>query len=153
MDHELETSLRDLITKTFDEWIPFNRVLGVHLTEVSASRAVATLAMQPDLVGNPVKGILHGGVISATLDAVGGMAALAAVLAKADLDDEARVSALNRLGTIDIRVDYLRPAGGRSFVATAHPMRAGNTVAVSRMELKDENDEIVAVGTGTYIVG
>ncbi len=153
MDHVLEPHLRELITKTFDEWIPFNRILGLHLTEVSAARAVATLAMEPDLVGNPVKGILHGGVISATLDAVGGIAAFAAVLAKADLDDEGRVSALNRLGTIDIRVDYLRPAGGRSFVATAYPMRAGNTVAVSRMELADDAGEIVAVGTGTYIVG
>ncbi len=38
-------------------------------------------------------------------------------------------------------------------MATAYPMRAGNTVAVSRMELVDEAGEMVAVGTGTYIVG
>lgn len=149
----LDPDLYELVRRTFDEWIPFNRALGLALIDVTADRTTATLDMKPDLVGNPVKGILHGGVISATLDAVGGIAALAAVFGRDDLDLEAKAAALSRLGTIDIRVDYLRPGAGERFEATAYPMRAGNTVAVSRMEFHGDDGVLLAVGTGTYIIG
>jgi uncharacterized protein (TIGR00369 family) len=60
---------------------------------------------------------------------------------------------ISRIGTIDIRIDYLRPGQGKYFVATASIMRAGNKVAVARMELHNDEDLLIAVGTGTYLVG
>jgi uncharacterized protein (TIGR00369 family) len=60
---------------------------------------------------------------------------------------------IGRLGTIDLRVDYLRPGYGTEFVASATVMRAGRTVAVTRMELHNEKDVLIAVGTGSYVVG
>ncbi|MGS3376744.1 thioesterase family protein, partial [Klebsiella pneumoniae] len=59
----------------------------------------------------------------------------------------------SRLGTIDLRVDYLRPGRGNEFIATAHIIRAGSKVTVARMELHNEEGTHIAFGTGTYLVG
>jgi len=60
---------------------------------------------------------------------------------------------LARIGTIDLRIDYLRPGRGKYFHARSNMMRTGRKVAVTRMELHNDQDLLIAVGTGTYIVG
>jgi uncharacterized protein (TIGR00369 family) len=60
---------------------------------------------------------------------------------------------MSRVGTIDLRVDYLRPGRGDDFLATSEIMRSGNKVAVARMELYNNRDMLIAVGTGTYLIG
>lgn len=150
----LSDETRDAIVQTFEQLIPFNAVLGFEVGELTEERARVTIAMRPDLVGNPIKQSLHGGVISATLDAAGGMVAIAAVLSRSRLSEVTRAKIFERLGTIDLRVDYLRPARGGHFDAVAYPMRVGGTVAVTRMEFHDhETGALLAVGTGTYMVG
>jgi uncharacterized protein (TIGR00369 family) len=57
------------------------------------------------------------------------------------------------VGTIDLRVDYLRPGKGDSFTATGAVMRMGYKVAVVRTELHNDRDVLIAAGTGTYIIG
>ena len=136
------------LAKAVEAQIPFNRVLGLHLDHLDHTGARVTFDMRDELVGNFARGTLHGGVISATLDLVGGMAAMVAESADADL-----VERFRRLGTIDLRVDYLRPGLGEHFVATGVVIRSGRTVAVTRMELHNQSDVLIAVGTGTYIVG
>ena len=59
----------------------------------------------------------------------------------------------NKIGTIDIRVDYLRPGLGEYFIATGSTLRTGNKVSVTRMELHNDKGILIAVGTGTYVVG
>ncbi len=148
---DADTNLLDLIVE-LEQFIAFNRVLGLEIDELTAERAGFHFTKRPELIGNVQKQSLHGGVISATLDAVGGMVAMAALVGRSDTAEEALAS-LMRLGTIDLRVDYLRPATGSAFVASAYPQRIGRTVAVTRMELHDDEQRLVAVGTGTYIVG
>jgi acyl-coenzyme A thioesterase PaaI-like protein len=63
------------------------------------------------------------------------------------------ISWIARIGTIDMRVDYLRPGRGERFQSSGTVMRTGNKVAVTRMELRNEKDIMIAVGTGAYIVG
>ena len=58
-----------------------------------------------------------------------------------------------RMGTIDMRVDYLRPGKGPEFRCVATVMRTGRKLAVTRMELFDQEDNLIAVGTGAYLVG
>ncbi|HDL42155.1 MAG TPA: thioesterase family protein, partial [Actinobacteria bacterium] len=98
-------SYKDLIY-TIEQAIPFNRVLGIHLEEVSEDIVTLSFEMRPDLVGNFGDSRLHGGVISAAIDVVGGMAALVAVLGRAAESDGA-LDGFRKLGTIDLRVDYL----------------------------------------------
>ncbi len=57
-----------------------------------------------------------------------------------------------KLGTIDLRIDYLRPGTGAEFIATGYVQRTGNKVAVTRMELHDDRRRLVATGTGAYVV-
>lgn len=118
--------------------------------DLSTAGARATFDMRDELVGNTARGALHGGVISATLDLIGGMAAMIAVA-----DDPAAdlVQRLKVLGTIDIRIDYLRPGIGEHFEATGSILRSGRRVAVTRMELHNDAGTLIAVGTGTYIIG
>jgi len=111
-------------------------------------------AMGNKLIGNAVHGILHGGVISAVLDATGGMTATASAIKRMQgLSDGEITDWIARIGTIDMRVDYLRPGRGKRFQSSGTVMRTGNKVAVTRMELRNEENVMIAVGTGAYIVG
>lgn len=153
MSAGLSDELREALQRTFETLIPFNALLGIEVTHLVRDRARITVWMRPDLVGNPVTQVLHGGVISATLDAAGGIVAMAAVLARHELAESAQTRLFERFGTIDMRVDYLRPGQGTVFEAVAYPMRVGGTVAVTRMEFHNaDSGALIAVGTGTYIV-
>ncbi len=139
---------------SFFERIPFNRLLGIELDELSTERVTMHLPMKPELIGNFVQGILHGGVISTLLDVCGGAMALIGAFDKHQhLSSQERMTRLSKLGTIDLRVDYLRPGRGQRFTATAVLLRSGNKVAVVRSELHSEDGTLVAVGTGTYLTG
>ena len=138
----------------FFERIPFNRVLGIQLGEMNTEKVVMHLPMKDELIGNFVHGILHGGVISSLLDVVGGaMALIGAFERHQHLSTAERMARLSKLGTIDLRIDYLRPGRGQHFTATAVLLRSGNKVAVVRSELHADDGTLVAVGTGTYLCG
>lgn len=148
-DEELLEQVRDLFHQ-IEEMIPFNRYLGLQTESIDDKGAVVHLDMRDELIGNFQHGVLHGGVISATLDVVGGMAAMAtAVLREGSLEDS--IQRLRPTSTIDLRVDYLRPGAGERFTAHGFTLRAGSRVAVTRMEFHNDKDELLAVGTGTYI--
>lgn len=136
------------------EKLPFNRVLGLEIRLDQSDDIVVGFDMKDELIGNYVYGILHGGVISSTLDVAGGLTATFNVLKRtAELTEADIADRVSRIGTIDLRVDYLRPGKGRSFTASGKIMRAGRKVAVTRMEMHNEQSVLIAVGTGTYIVG
>ena len=144
----------DRLQRLYSERLPFNRVLGVTVAELSANGGTLAFAMREDLVGNVFHGTLHGGVISAALDTVGGLTASASLASRAaGRSDEEIGELFARVGTIDLRVDYLRPGRGQRFNASGRIMRAGRKVAVVRMEMHNDSDLLVAVGTGTYMVG
>lgn len=138
--------------EVFERRIPFNQVIGLRLHSVSPGEARLTFDMRPELVGNFVRGSLHGGVISAALDTVGGLVAFVNLLDRLE-SPEAGVELLANVGTIDLRVDYLRSGVGRLFIVSGQTLRAGNKVAVTRMELHNDADLLIAVGTGTYLIG
>lgn len=142
------------VRRVFEERIPFNQELGLHIGEIGLDRATVHFEHRERLIGNYLRGSLHGGVISAVLDTVGGLIAFPNVLQRVDASDRDAVrERLGKIGTIDLRVDYLRSGVGKSFVATGTILRTGNKVAVARMELHNDKGTLIAVGTGTYLVG
>lgn len=142
------------VCEAFEKAIPWNRHLGLEIASLDPDRPTMRLAMRDELVGNYIHGSLHGGVVATVLDTVGGLAAFLQLLRRLEGESpEARLARLAGTGTIDLRVDYLEPALGQSFLATATIMRAGNKVAVARMEMRSDQDRLVAVGTGTYLIG
>ncbi len=137
----------------FEERISFNRLLGLRITLLEADNVAGEIEMRPELIGHFAHQRLHGGVISATLDAVAGLAVMAAIGAR-HLDEpvEARLARFGKLGTIDLRVDYLRPAIGPRFTARASVLRLGSRLASTRMEFIDAKGTLVSTGAAAYIV-
>lgn len=134
--------------------IPFNNLLGIEIETVTAKRVALKMPMRDDLIGNFSQGILHGGVLSSLLDVAGGAVALIGAYQRmADLDDAEKIKVLSKVGTIDMRVDFVRPGKGEWFLAEARVLRTGNKVSVTRMEVHNDRDELIALGTGTYLCG
>ena len=141
------------ISEIFDEKIPFNKVLGLKVGSISYDSVNVRFEMRDELIGNYTRGTLHGGVISTVIDVTGSLSAFIGVQKKmSDETLEKKLARFSKLGTIDIRIDYLRPGFGKWFVSTGYTLRTGNKVAVTRIELNNDQNDLIAVGTGSYVV-
>ncbi len=141
------------LKKIFEEMISFNRVLGLKIHDLGPAQVRARIEMKPELVGHFSYNRIHGGVISAGLDAMGGLAVMAAIGARHM--DELPMQRLRRfanLGTIDLRIDYLRPGIGAHFDLHAQVLRLGSRVASTRMEFFGPDGTLLSTGSGAYIV-
>ena len=146
--------LLQLLKEITEEKIPFNKLIGMKIETLDLDKIGIRFEMSPELVGNFTRGNLHGGVISSVLDVTGGMVAWTGIMKKMEGQSFDEISErFNKIGTIDIRVDYLRPGLGEYFIATGSTLRTGNKVSVARMELHNDKGSLIAVGTGTYVVG
>ncbi|MFO1314320.1 MAG: thioesterase family protein [Burkholderiales bacterium] len=150
---EFEPEFVTGVTAIFEEKVVFNRVLGLKITSVRPERVTGRIDMRPDLVGHFAYNRLHGGVISAGLDAMAGLAVMAALGAR-HMDESVaqRLARFTRIGTIDLRVDYLRPGIGEYFDLWAEVMRIGSRVASTRMEFHAADGTLLSTGTAAYIV-
>jgi uncharacterized protein (TIGR00369 family) len=150
---EFEAEFLEGLRVLFEEKIVFNRVLGLKIGLVTPGRAAGSLEMKEDLVGHFAYHRVHGGVISAGLDAMGGLAAMAAIGARhMDEAPGERLLRFAKLGTIDLRVDFLRPAVGDRFTLSAEVLRLGSRVATTRMEFVGQDGKLLAIGAAAYIV-
>jgi uncharacterized protein (TIGR00369 family) len=145
--------LNQALAELFERRITFNQTLGLKVLGFDATGPRLRFDMRPELVGHYLYGRLHGGVISAALDASGGLAALWAIGEKHA--DETAAQVMHRfakLGTIDLRVDYLRPGLGQHFIATVEVLRLGGRVASIQMRLANDEGTLIATAAGSYIV-
>lgn len=150
---EFEPEFVEGLRVIFEEKIVFNQVLGLKITQLQPQRVVACIDMRPQLVGHFSYNRLHGGVISAGLDAMGGLACMAAIGARhMDESPEQRLHRFAKLGTIDLRIDYLRPGIGERFELSAEVLRLGSRVASTRMEFRGADGKLLSCGSGAYIV-
>jgi uncharacterized protein (TIGR00369 family) len=110
--------------------------LRVVALDHDAGTLTVSMPMRPELERRMGTGQFHGGPIAAFIDSVG---------------DYAIGMALGGgVPTINLRIDYLRPAVGGALTATARVRRAGRTVALVDVDVYDEQRALVAVGRGTY---
>jgi uncharacterized protein (TIGR00369 family) len=143
------TGLKDI----FEQKILFNQVLGLKITSLKPERVIGRIAMKQDLVGHYAYNRIHGGVISAGLDAMGGLAVLAAIGARhMDEPPQQRLQRFAKLGTIDLRIDYLRPGISEYFELHAEVMRLGSRVASTRMEFYGADGKLMSTGAGAYMI-
>jgi uncharacterized protein (TIGR00369 family) len=128
---------RETLERYLDD-SPFQKALGLRLESFDAT--AQTLVMR-SVYGVQVErttgsGQFHGGVIASLIDIAGDFA-LIAVLGYG-------------VPTINLRVDYLRPALNNDLLATAQVRRAGRTVGVVDIEVKDTTGRLIALGRGCY---
>jgi uncharacterized protein (TIGR00369 family) len=150
-----DKQLKDMIEFFTQKIRPsFNDVLDFSIDSTTFDIGVINFDLRDELLGNPIYRTLHGGVISSVLDIAGGHTVYLQVYKEVrEKPFEKQVERLSKIGTIDLRVDYIRPGKGEHFTAKGSILRLGNKIAVTRMELHNEADVLIAVGTGTYTVG
>src|SRR3954468_22224617 len=139
------------LRRLFETTVPFNKVLGLSVESLDPHAPKLRFDMRPELIGNPRRQILHGGVISAVLDVAAGFAIHLAVIKSRE--EKSSDDNFPSIGTIDLHVDYLRPGRGKYFIATGRVVRLGNRVAVAHMELANDAGELIATGGAAYMVG
>ena len=145
----LEAQLVDL----WEHRITFNQVLGLKVMSVRPGDVRARLEMRPELIGHYAYGRLHGGVISATLDVMAGMALLVELAEKhADESADQILHRFNRMGTIDLRVDFLRQGVGQHFIARAEVTRLGGRLGSAQMRLENEHGTLIATGAASFVI-
>jgi uncharacterized protein (TIGR00369 family) len=132
--------------------ITFNQVLGLKVQQLRPEFLVR-FDMRPELVGHAHYGRLHGGVISATLDAMGGCALMLAIADKHAAESAEQVMhRFVKMGTIDLRVDFLRQGVGTHFIASAEVTRLGGRVGSTQMRLHNNEGTLIATAAAAYIV-
>lgn len=104
--------------RLLEQEVPFNRHLGIKVLEIREGFVKAMVPFRPEFIGDPRRPALHGGVLSALVDACGGFA----VWTHFDIGD--------LISTVDMRVDYLRPGPDEDIVAESKVVRTGNRVSV-----------------------
>ncbi|HKJ00307.1 MAG TPA: thioesterase family protein [bacterium] len=137
----MEAAKLHALRTIIEQVIPFNRLLGLHLEDAGDGTARGRFDFKDELVGNPVTRVLHGGVIAAVLDVIGASAVMST------FEDGASLAGM---GTVDMRVDYLRPGAGAYFIATGQVMRPGRILSAARMELCNDAGVLIAIGTAIY---
>jgi uncharacterized protein (TIGR00369 family) len=117
---------------------PFLGFLGLKVVALDheAGTLTVSMPMRPELERRLGSGQFHGGPLAAFIDSVGDYAIGMAVG--------------GGVPTINLRIDYLRPAVGSVLTGTARVRRAGRTVALVDVDVYDEKQALVAVGRGTY---
>ncbi len=154
LDDDDFKSIIEYFVPLFESKPSFGRFLEHTVESPDFDTPVLGFTMRDDYVGNLVYRTLHGGVIASMLDDVGGHAIwLKAIEQSKGQPLEKRIKRVAKIGSIDLRVDYLQPGKGERFKATASILRMGNKVAVTRMALLNEEEELIAVGTGAYTTG
>lgn len=114
----MDATEQELVRQFFEEHIPFNRFLGLRVTSLGAEGGVISMPFRAELVGDPFRPALHGGVIATLLDVTGGLALWS------------RLAMTDRVSTVDIRVDYLRPGRLEDLHAEGKVRRIGNRMGV-----------------------
>ncbi len=141
------TDQKSMLIRFMEELIPFNRLLGLKVELLAEGHCVLRVPWRDELTGDPFRPAVHGGVLSMLVDTAGGLACFSKLTSRKD-----------RVSTVDLRIDYLRPAHGQDLRCEGRVVRMGNRVAVARMavfagEILADHDakEAAAIATGQAV--
>lgn len=123
--------------------IAFCEALGMRLLATGDGEVLMATPYRPELVGDPDSGVIHGGVVTTLLDTAAG---IAAAVSK---------GAPKGLATLDLRIDYMRPAEpGKVIFAVARLYRRARQITFMRATAFDEcEDKAIAVAMGAFMHG
>ena len=141
------------LSELFERLITFNQVLGMKVALQGSTPPRVRFDWRPELVGHYQHGRLHGGVIAAVLDATGGLGVMHAIGEKhCDESADQVMHRFNRIGTIDLRTDFLRQGLGRWCEASVEVLRLGGRLASTTMRLTNDEGTLIASAAGSYVL-
>lgn len=150
---EEQARLNAKLRQMFEQSIAFHETLGFQLSSLDPTAPTLSFAMRPDLIGHYLHGRLHGGVIASALDAVAGLAVIVGIAEKFAHETAEQVAQrFGRVGTIDLRTDYLHQGIGKKFTATGRLTRLGGRIASTQMTLHNEAGQLIATGGASYVI-
>ena len=115
---------------------PFMRFLGLEIIQAGKGMVEIRLPYREEFLRTDGSDWLHGGVVSVLADIAGDYAVI--------------TETAPGVPTIDMRVDYLRPARRGDLTAVGKTVRVGRTVSVADVEIRDSMGTLVAVGRACY---
>ena len=138
MDEALLAYVENVVT----EACPHMREIGLEVVAAEPGRLTFKLDYRPEFIGHPETGVLHGGAVTVLLDSVSGLAVATAL------------KELVPLATLDLRIDYLRPATpGQAVLGQAHCFKVTRNVAFTRgFAYQDDADDPIAHCTGSFML-
>jgi uncharacterized protein (TIGR00369 family) len=133
---------RTAIARQFIGALPHSRALGMSLDEIGEGWAVLSMPYDVRLIGDPQTGVIHGGAVSALMDTASGAAVMAHPLAPVST------------ATLDLRIDYMRPATpGQTLRTRAECHHVTRSVAFVRATVTDDDDtRPVATATSAFTI-
>ena len=116
--------------------------IGARITAIDRASGTMMMPARPDWLGDPVRGLLHPGALTVLADSTCGLAVGAAL--------EKRVP----YATLDLRMDYLRPASPDADIfCEAQCYRMSRSVAFTRGSIwQEQRDEPVATVQATFML-
>lgn len=122
--------------------LPFSKEIGMRVHHAKDGVAVLSVPYDERLIGDPETGVLHGGVITALLDTACGWAVMAAPVR------------LRSTATLDLRIDYMRPATvGQAVFSRAECYRLTRSVGFARaVAYHVDPADPVATAQGAFIL-
>lgn len=135
-DGKLTASQLERIQKALDD-LPFAKLIGIELDQISEGVATLGLQVRNDLMQN--NGVVHGGAIASLIDTAAAFAIVSLL------------SSGERVTTVDLTVSYLRPLTTGRARATARVVRAGRRLITVSGEVLDDGGKLVATALTTYI--
>lgn len=133
MTEDSEHYLRRTVpTSPFHQWLRPE----VESVDVASGEVTIRIDMREEFCRSPGQPEAHGGILAALID-IAGHAAVAAKLRHA-------------VPTIDLRIDYLRMAGGSALRARAVPVKIGRSIGVADVRVVDDAGRLVAIGRGAF---
>jgi uncharacterized protein (TIGR00369 family) len=135
---------RSKLNLAFFGAVPHNISLGIEVRSLGRDSAELVLPFAPFLIGDPERQLIHGGPITALVDAACGAAVFQALPSPAPI------------ATLDLRVDHLRAAlAGHDIVAQATCYRVTPDVAFVRCTATqtDQASRVIAETTACFMVG
>ena len=122
--------------------LPHAREIGMRLHRSAGGRAVLSVPYDEKLVGDPESGVLHGGVVTALLDTACGSAVMS------------MPGKLRGTATLDLRIDYMRPASvGQTVYAAAECYRMTRSIGFARaVAYHTDPSDPIASAAGAFML-